>query len=124
MELHFAEAEPMVGVKLARAFEAVAEQIEDDDAAALAQNAVGAGDRAFGMDGVMQRLAENGQIDYALRDRRIFDVAEAIFQIGEAVLLRELRAELDHLGRVIDRDNFPRGLGEQLGKSSFAGAEI
>jgi hypothetical protein len=33
----------MVGVKLARALEAVAEQIEDDDAAALALDAVSTG---------------------------------------------------------------------------------
>ena len=63
------------------------------------------GDRALRMDRVMQRLAENGEIDRAFRDRRIFDVAEPVFEIREAVLLRELRAELDHLRRVIDRDD-------------------
>jgi hypothetical protein len=53
MKLDFAEAEPVVGVKLAGALETVAEQIEDHDAAALAQDAVGAGDRALGMDRMM-----------------------------------------------------------------------
>ena len=58
----------------------------------------------------MQRLAENREVDRAFRDRRILDVAEPVFQILEAVLLRQLRAELDHLRRVIDRDDFARVL--------------
>jgi hypothetical protein len=53
MKLHFAEAEPVVGVKLSGAFETVAEQIEDHDAAAPAQDAVRAGDGALGMDRMM-----------------------------------------------------------------------
>ena len=76
------------------------------------------------MDGVMQRLAQNREVDRAFRDRRIFDVAEAVFEILEAVFLRQLRAELDHLRRVIDRDDFARGFGQQLRKRSFARAEI
>src|SRR5205085_541422 len=124
MELDFAEAKPVVGVKFAGAFESMAKQIEDHDAAALAQNPMGAGDGALGMDGVMQRLAENGEIDRTFRDRRVFDVAKAVFEISETVAFRELRSELDHLRRVIDRDDFARGLSEQLGKSSFARAKI
>jgi len=41
MELHFAEAQPVIRVKLAGPLEAVAEQIEDHDAAALAQDCGG-----------------------------------------------------------------------------------
>src|SRR5256714_15400909 len=124
MELHFAEAEPVIGVKLAGALKPVAEQIENDDAAAVAQDAMGAGDGALGMDRVVQCLAENGEIDRAFRNRRVFDVAETIFQIGEAMFLRELRTELDHLWRIIDRDDFAGGLGEELRKGSFARAKI
>ena len=40
MQLHFAETEPVIGVKFARSFELVAEQIENDDAAALFENAM------------------------------------------------------------------------------------
>lgn len=97
MELDFAEAEPVIGVELAGALEAVAKKIEDNEAAAFAENAMGAGNGALGMDGVMQRLAENREIDSPFRDRRLLDVAEAIFEIHEAVLPRELRTELDHL---------------------------
>jgi hypothetical protein len=57
MELHFAETEPVIGVKLPRAFETVAEQIEDYETAAFAQNAVGAGNGALGMNRVVQGLA-------------------------------------------------------------------
>src|SRR5438067_4148806 len=85
MELHFAKAEPVIRVKLASALETVAEQIQDHDPAALSQDAVSAGDRALGMDRVMQGLAENRKIDRAFSDRRIFDVAQAIFEVREAV---------------------------------------
>ena len=96
MELHFAEAEPVIGVKLTGALEAMAEQIQDHDPSALSQDAISARDRALGMNRVMQRLAENREVDGAFGDRRIFDIAEPIFEVGEAVLLREFRAELDH----------------------------
>src|SRR5205814_7836793 len=124
MELHFAEAEPVIGVEFAGTLEAVAEQIENDDAAAFSQNPMRAGDRVLGMDRVMQRLAKNGEIDGAFRDRRIFDVAEAVFEICEVVLPGELRAELNHLRRIIDRAYFVRGSGEQWGKRSVSRAEI
>src|SRR2546423_7415718 len=124
MELHFAEAEPVIGVKLAGAFETVVEQIEDHDAAAFAQDAMGARDGALGMDRVVQCLAENREIYRAFRNRRVFDVAETIFQIGEAMFFGELRTELDHLRRIIDCDDFAGGLGEELRKGSFARAKI
>ena len=44
----------MIGVKFARAFESMAEQIENDEPAAFLQNAMRGGDGAFGMNGVMQ----------------------------------------------------------------------
>ncbi len=50
VQLHFAEAEPVIGIKFAGALKAVAEQIEDDEPAAFPQDAVRAGDRVLGMD--------------------------------------------------------------------------
>ena len=82
------------------------------------------GNGALGMDRVMQRLTENREVDRVLVDRRILDVAEAVFEILETVLLRQLRSELDHLRRVIDRDDFARVFGEQLRERSLARAEI
>ena len=61
----FAEAEPLVGVELARFFKAVLDQVEDDDAAAGRENARGLIDGALGVQGVMQRLREKDQIDFA-----------------------------------------------------------
>src|SRR5271163_14394 len=57
-ELGFAEAEPLVGVELAGFFEAVLDEVEDDDAAAWRENARGFGEGALGMQRVMQRLRE------------------------------------------------------------------
>jgi hypothetical protein len=53
VELHFAEAKPVISVKLAGALEAVAEQIENNEPAAFAQDTMGAGDRALRTDRVM-----------------------------------------------------------------------
>src|SRR2546423_4234159 len=96
MELHFAEAEPVIGVKLAGALKPVAEQIENDDAAAFAQDAMGAGDGALGMDRVVQGLAENGEIDRAFRNRRGFRVTQPLFPTGQTALPPQLRAALHH----------------------------
>ena len=73
---------------------------------------------------MVQSLAENGEIDAALRNRRIFDIAQAIFEICEPVLFGELGAELNHFRCVIDRDHFARGLGQELREGSFARSEI
>jgi UDP-N-acetylglucosamine 4,6-dehydratase (inverting) len=55
---------------------------------------------------------------------RILDVAEAVFEIGKIVLLRELRAELHHLLGVVDRDDPFGRSGEELGERAFTGAEV
>src|SRR4051812_42542873 len=78
MELDFAKAEPVVGVKFAGSFETVAEQIEDYDSPPVAQNAVRAGNRALRMQSVMQRLAEDGEVHRAFGNRRVLDVTEPI----------------------------------------------
>src|SRR5450432_1741244 len=102
VELHFAEAEPMIGVKLTCALEAMAEQIQDHDPSALSQHPVSARHRALRMNRVMQSLTQNREVDRAFGDRRIFDIAESVFQVPEAVLFRELRSELNHLRRIVD----------------------
>ena len=114
----------MIGVKLTGALEAVTEQIEDHDSSAPSQHAMSARDRVLGMNRVMQRLTQNREVDRALGDRRIFDIAESILKIGEAVLLCEFRAKLNHLRRIIDRDHLAGGFGEELRKRPFSGAEI
>ena len=124
MELHFAETEPMVGVKFARLLELMAEQIEHDDPPAALQYSVRRRDRFLRIDRVVQCLAEDCEIDAVPLDRRIFDFAQAVFEILETVFFRESRTELDHLRRIIDRDDFTRVFCEQLRERSFASAQI
>src|SRR5438552_10578530 len=121
VELHFTKPEPMIGIKLASALEPVAEQVQDHDPSALSQDAMSARDRALGMNGVMQRLTQNREVDRPFADRRIFDIAEPILEIREAVLLCQFSAKLDHLRRIIDRDHLARGFGEELREGSFYG---
>ena len=72
----------------------------------------------------MQRLAEQRQIDRSRRDRRVFEIAESIFEILKPVLLRKRRAELDHLFRIIDADHLLRAAREQLRNGPFSSAKI
>ncbi len=44
------------------------------------------GDRARGMDRMVQSLAKDREIDGIFVNRRIFDVAQPVFEICEAVL--------------------------------------
>ena len=62
-EFGFAEAQPLVGVEVACFFEAMFRQVENDDAAAGAKDAVSLSEGALGMQGVVQRLGEEGQVD-------------------------------------------------------------
>src|SRR5438552_12978989 len=100
------------------------QQVEDNDPAVPFQNAVGRLDRSLGLDCVMQRLTQQDKIDTALCNRRIFQITQPILEIFETMFLRQLRTELDHLWRVVDRDNFTRALRQQLGECSFARAKI
>ena len=56
MELHFAEAQPMIGVEFAGFLELMRQQIEDGDASAHFQNAVGGGDGAGPVGGAEIRV--------------------------------------------------------------------
>src|SRR5256714_13415404 len=99
MEVQFTKPQPMGGIKLTGALEPVAEQVQDHDPSALSQDAMSARDRALGMNGMMQRLTQNREVDRPFADRRIFDIAESILKVREAVLLCQFSAKLDHLRR-------------------------
>ena len=124
MQLHFAETEPVIGVKLARAFEGMTQQIENYDAPVLSLNRMRALDRSFRSRGMMQRLAENCEIDAVLFNGRLLHVAKSILDVAEAMLLRQFRREFDHLWGIIDGDDFARVFSEQLRKCAFARAQI
>src|SRR5581483_3005197 len=75
MQLHFAEAQPVVGIKFARFFEAMTQQIENHKTTAAFQDAARRGHGALRMKGMMQRLAEHRQVDAVAGDGRLFDIA-------------------------------------------------
>ena len=77
-----------------------------------------------GRGGVMQSLTENREIDAVSGDGRFLHVAEPILDVAKTMFLRQLRRELDHLRRIIDRDDFARVFREQLRQGSFACAQI
>ena len=124
LQLHLTETQPVIGVKLARPLETMAQQIEDYEPPAFAQNAIRPGDSPFGMNRVMQRLAQDCQVHRPFFNGWIFDIAESVFEIGKAMLHGKLRAELHHLRRIIDRDDLLRRLREQLGECALARAEV
>ena len=77
-----------------------------------------------GLERVVQRLAKKGEIDARIVDGRGFEVAEAVFEVCDPVIARQLRTELNHFRRVVDGDDPFGALGQQLRKSSFACPEI
>ena len=118
------EAEPDVGVEFAGLLEAVLEEVEDDDASAGARDPKCFAHGAGGLLRVVQRLAEKGEVHFAIGDGRGFEIAEAVFEIGEAVLRGDARAERDHFLRIVHSDDFLRPAREELGKITFACAEV
>jgi hypothetical protein len=112
VQAHFAKAEPLIGIKFSRLFETMTEQVQHDDAAVFFQDAIRRPDRTLRLDRVMQRLASDGKIDAVPGNRRVLDIAQPVLEILHAMLFRQLRAELNHPGRVIDCNNFAGALRE------------
>jgi hypothetical protein len=123
-QLRFAEAEPLVGVHLSGFFEAVFGQVEDDDAAAGGEDAGGFMEGAGGVQGVVEGLGEEDQIDFSGGDGELFHIAEAEIDIGDVVAAGLFAADFDHFGGGVDGDDVHGSLGEQESKAPFAGAEI
>ena len=124
VEFQFAEPQPEVRVKLARLLEIVAEQVEDHHPPARLEDAVRRRHRPRRLAGVMERLAEDREVHAVRLDGRRLDVAQAVFEVGETVLARQRRAELDHLFRVVHRDDLPGRAREELGERALARAEV
>ena len=89
-DLDFGEAEPQIRVQFPRLFIAVPHQIQDDDPAARLENPKGFGNRALGVPGVVQCLAEEGQIHRACTNGHVFNVAFAVFKVGDTMLACKL----------------------------------
>jgi len=73
---------------------------------------------------VMQRLAEEGEVDRFCFDRWTFDITEPEFQVRHPVLAGDAGRVFDHAGGVIDRDDLLGSLGQELTEGAFAGSEI
>src|ERR1017187_10820115 len=71
----------------------MAAQVEDRDAAAALQYSPRLGDRPLGVNRVVQRLAEEREVHRGAADGDVFQVAQPVFQIGDAVLARQFDAE-------------------------------
>ena len=123
-EFHFAEAEPEVGIQFACLLKSVGEEIENNDSATWPKNPMCRADCPDRTICVMERLAENCQVDALGFDRGSLQVAQAILQIGKSVFASRLGAYLNHFLRDIDRDHLSYTQGQQLGKSSFTRPEI
>src|ERR1035441_10154190 len=101
-EFHFAEAQPLVGVELAGLFEAVLGQVEEDNAATGGENAEGLFDGAIGVQGVMERLREEDEVDFSVGDGDFFHVAEAEVDVFYAMAECLVAADFDHLCGCVD----------------------
>src|SRR5882724_2306886 len=124
VQLHFAESEPVIRVKFTRLFEPVTQKVKNYQTPAAFQNPVSSADGALGMNGVVQRLAEEGKVDAVFRDRRVLNIAQPILKVLESVFLRQLRPELDHLRRIIDGNNFARSFRQQLRECPLACSQV
>ena len=118
------EAEPDVGVELAGFFKGMLGEVENEDLAAGFKDPVGFFDGALRVLGVVEGLAEDGEVHGGVGERDAFDVAEFIGEVGEAVFGGELGADFDHAGGVVDTPDLRGALGKELGDETFAGAEI
>ena len=66
------------------------------------------------MRGVVEGLAEEGEVHRAGADGDLFDIAEAVFEICDAVRARQIASELHHFFGVINGDDLFRTLGQKL----------
>ena len=96
MEGALLEAEPAVGVELAGLLEIVGLEVEDDELAAGFEDAASLVDGALRVFGVVEGLAEGGEVDGAFAERDGLDVAEDVAEVLPAVLPREPGAHRDH----------------------------
>src|ERR1043166_177448 len=124
MQVALGETEPAVAVQLAGAIEGVLREVEDEDLPVRLEDLVGGLDRFGRLFGVMQRLAEDREIDAVRFDRRILQIAEPELEVLQIVFLRLGGAERDDFFRVIDGDDFLATPREQLAEQSLPCAEV
>ena len=106
------EAQPNVRIQFARLFESMLVEVEDDELAARAEDTERFVDRGLRVTRVMERLGQDREVHRFVAERDLFDVAEFVGQIGEAITSGEVGAHLDHPRRIIDAPNLARSMRE------------
>ena len=123
-EFGFAEAEPFVGIELAGLFKAMLCEIEDGDAPAGLEDAMGFGEGSLGVEGVVEGLRKEQEVDAVGVDGQLLHVSEAVVDVFDALFFGVGLGDRDHTGGAVDGDDAIGSLGEEKGKGSFAGPEI
>src|SRR5271170_8039437 len=124
MQIAFGKTKPAIAVKFTRLVEIVLEQIENQNLSVRLQNFVRGNNGGGGNLGMVQRLAQNHEVNAVRVNRRVLQIAEPEFQIFQAVLFRLGRAERDDFFRVVHGDDFFRAARKQFAQQAFARAQI
>src|ERR1035437_9112564 len=124
VQIAYDEAEQAVAVKFAGLVEVVLEQIEQQNLSVRLQQLRRARQRRRRIFGVMQRLAQNHEVNAVRFNRRILQIALAEFKILQPVLFRLGRTEGDDFFRVVHGDDAFAAAREQFAQQTFARAEI
>ena len=78
----------------------------------------------FGILRVVQGLAEDGEVDRGRIQRRGFEIAQAEFEVLDAVLARLGRAEGDDFLGIVHRDHFLGAAGQEFTDQTLARAQV
>jgi len=120
-KIHLAEAQPHVGVERAGFFKVMLQEVENNDSASGFHDSKGFRQSSCRMLGVMQRLAKESYVGFALLHGQILKIAQPVLQILHTMGAGKLGSKLNHLLGVVYRDHFLGATGEQLGHGPLAG---
>ena len=124
MEFVLLEAEPAVGVQLPGLFKAVGAQVEHDQTSARLEDAEGLGKGLAGVLGVVQGLAQQGEVDAPVRQGDFLDITEDVGEVAQLFLLGQGPADLDHARRAVHAVDAFGLAGEEAGEGAVTGPEV
>jgi len=118
------EAQPYVGVKFPGFFKVVTQQVEDDNAAAGPENAGSFVNGFLRVQGVMETLTEQGNVDGSVGQGQFFEIAEFKLHIFDAAAAGGAGGVLDHFFRIVDAGDLFGALGKEERECPFAGTDV
>ncbi len=121
---HAREAEPLVGVHLAGGFDIVAEQIENDQAAARRKIRRASESAAAGCIAWCRTWCIKATFTVVVRDGKRLEIALPVVEVLDVAAARHGLAVLHHFAGRVHRDNLARALREQQRQSRLARADI